>query len=157
MTVVVTRDVADRFRGFLASCMLEIAPGVYTSPRMTAAVRKRVWDVMTEWHTALDEGSVVMTFRDPTHPSGQQVLTLGLPAKELVQHDGIFLVRRGLPAEFRETEGERRAGVGVYPPEVTRPEDPEPELLQPPHPVPLGPVDEPGAPVTPADGSLKKE
>ena len=35
MVVIVTRDVADRFRGFLASCMLEIAPGVYTAPRMS--------------------------------------------------------------------------------------------------------------------------
>lgn len=32
MTVVVTRDVPDRFRGFLVSVMLEIAPGVYTAP-----------------------------------------------------------------------------------------------------------------------------
>lgn len=35
MTVIVTRDVAQRFRGFLSSVMLEIAPGVYTSPTMT--------------------------------------------------------------------------------------------------------------------------
>ena len=32
MCVIVTRDVPARFRGFLASCMLEIAPGVYTQP-----------------------------------------------------------------------------------------------------------------------------
>ena len=32
MCVIVTRDVPMRFRGFLASCMLEIAPGVYTQP-----------------------------------------------------------------------------------------------------------------------------
>ena len=31
MTVVVTRDVEPRYRGFLASAMLEIAPGVYVS------------------------------------------------------------------------------------------------------------------------------
>ena len=28
MTVVVTRDVEDRYRGFLTSIMLEVAPGV---------------------------------------------------------------------------------------------------------------------------------
>ena len=50
MTVVVTRDVAPRFRGFLASCMLEIGPGVYTAPRMNAGVRERVWAVMQEWY-----------------------------------------------------------------------------------------------------------
>ena len=43
MTVIVTRNVEDRYRGFLASCMLEIAPGVYTGPRMTPGVRDRVW------------------------------------------------------------------------------------------------------------------
>ena len=32
MTVVVTVSVEARYRGFLASVMLEIAPGVYTSP-----------------------------------------------------------------------------------------------------------------------------
>ena len=35
MTVVVTVNVESRYRGFLASVMLEIAPGVYTGPRMT--------------------------------------------------------------------------------------------------------------------------
>jgi CRISPR-associated protein Cas2 len=34
MTVVVTRDVEDRYRGFLSSVMLELAPGVYTGPRL---------------------------------------------------------------------------------------------------------------------------
>jgi len=42
LAVVVTRDVADRFRGFLASVMLEVAPAVYISPRMTKGVRERV-------------------------------------------------------------------------------------------------------------------
>lgn len=48
MTLAVTRDVAARFRGFLASCMLEIAPGVYTSPKMNRAVRERVWSVVQD-------------------------------------------------------------------------------------------------------------
>jgi CRISPR-associated protein Cas2 len=35
LTVVITRDVEMRYRGFLGSTMLEIAPGVYISPRMS--------------------------------------------------------------------------------------------------------------------------
>jgi CRISPR-associated protein Cas2 len=42
MVVVVTRDVADRFRSFLASAMPEIAPGVCTAPRKSKGVRERV-------------------------------------------------------------------------------------------------------------------
>nr|WP_284503144.1 type I-E CRISPR-associated endoribonuclease Cas2e [Caballeronia sp. AZ10_KS36] len=33
MVVVVTCDVADRFRGYLASVMLELSAGVYVAPR----------------------------------------------------------------------------------------------------------------------------
>ena len=53
MTVVVTRDVEGRYRGFLGSCMLELAPGVYTAPRMTRGIRERVWRVIEAWHGEL--------------------------------------------------------------------------------------------------------
>lgn len=94
MTVVVTRDVAPRFRGFLASCMLEIAPAVYTAPRMTAAVRQRVWAVIEEWYAELGGGMVVMTWRDPDAAGGQQIRIVGAPPCDLHNHDGIHLVRR---------------------------------------------------------------
>ncbi|MBF0627551.1 MAG: type I-E CRISPR-associated endoribonuclease Cas2 [Magnetococcales bacterium] len=96
MTIIITRQVADRFRGFLSSCMLEIAPGVYTSPRMNVAVRTRVWTVLEAWFTALGEGSIVLVWRDPKAPSGQSILTLGTPPVELVNVDGMILSRRPL-------------------------------------------------------------
>ena len=49
MTIVVTRDVEARYRGFLTSVMLEIAPGVYVAPDLSAGVRQRVWDVVESW------------------------------------------------------------------------------------------------------------
>lgn len=94
LTVVVTRNVPDRYRGFLASCMLELAPGVYTNPQMTPAVRDRVWAVCCEWAGALpDDGGVLMTWPDKTMPSGQAVRMLGWPKKELVELDGLWLDR----------------------------------------------------------------
>lgn len=94
MVVVVTRNVPDRYRGFLASCMLELAPGVYASPQLTQAVRKRVWAVCCEWAGVLPEdGGVLMTWRDKRSPSGQAVLVLGWPKKEIVEHNGIWLDR----------------------------------------------------------------
>jgi CRISPR-associated protein Cas2 len=94
MTVVVTRNVPDRYRGFLASCMLELAPGVYTSPEMSEAVRDRVWTVCCEWSGALpDDGGVLMTWRDKTKPGGQAVLVLGWAKKDLVELDGVWLDR----------------------------------------------------------------
>lgn len=46
MTVVITNNVPGKYRGFLASCMLELAPGVYSHPKMNAGIRERVWNVM---------------------------------------------------------------------------------------------------------------
>jgi CRISPR-associated protein Cas2 len=94
MTVVVTSDVPDRFRGFLASCMLELAPGVYTSPRMNEAVRIRVWSVVTKWWEHHRRGHVVMTWPDPSRVGGQAIAVLGVPDRILVELDGVFLSRR---------------------------------------------------------------
>jgi CRISPR-associated protein Cas2 len=93
MVVIVTSDVPNRFRGFLASVMLEIAPAVYTSPGMTTGVRERVWSVLEEWFHELGGGSIVMTWLDNTLPSRQGLRTLGLPAREFVDLDGIFTTR----------------------------------------------------------------
>lgn len=94
MTVIVTRNVEDRYRGFLASCMLEIAPGVYTGPRMSASVRKRVWEVLCQWHEALRRGSIIMTWREPGASGGQGVEMLGETPRHLLDTDGVFLVHR---------------------------------------------------------------
>jgi len=91
MTVIVTRDVAPRFRGFLASCAAEIAPGVYTNPRMSDAVRARVWSVLTEWFSELGGGAIVMTWRDARLPGGQGLETVGIPCKRFIERDGLVL------------------------------------------------------------------
>lgn len=96
MTVVITRNVAPRMRGFLASCMLEIAPGVYSSPRLSAGVRERVWAVCSEWFVEIHdelEASVVLIWRDAKASGGQGLKTLGLPAREFVDHEGFLLSR----------------------------------------------------------------
>lgn len=93
MTVVVTVSVEPRYRGFLASAMLELAPGVYTSPQMTSGIRNRIWGVLTRWYHELGNGSIVMTWRDPSAVGEQRILTLGEAPKEIVDADGVFLVK----------------------------------------------------------------
>ncbi|MBI4701175.1 MAG: type I-E CRISPR-associated endoribonuclease Cas2 [Deltaproteobacteria bacterium] len=103
MTVVVTRNAPERFRGFLASCMLELAPGVYASPGITRGVRQRIWEVCTSWQGELPpDGCVLMTFVDRASPGGLGVLVLGCPRKDLVEHEGVWLARRDLPPELNE-------------------------------------------------------
>lgn len=93
MTVVVTVNVEARYRGFLASAMLEIAPGVYTSPKMSTGIRDRVWNVLTRWHRELRHGSIVMTWRDPSVAGEQRIRTLGEAPKHIVDADGVYLVK----------------------------------------------------------------
>lgn len=104
MTLVVTNKVAWRIRGFLASVMLEIAPGIYTGPRMTVAVRERIWRVLCDWSgEGSPESAILMTWPDRSSPGGQAFLVLGSPRNELYEHDGVFLVRSELTQASRRS------------------------------------------------------
>ncbi len=94
MTIVVTVNVEARYRGFLASAMLEIAPGVYTSPQMSSGIRERIWEVLARWYQDLGQGAIVMTWRDPQAVGEQQIRTLGEAPKSIVNADGVYLVKR---------------------------------------------------------------
>lgn len=94
MTVVVTRNVSNRVRGFLASSMLELAPGVYSSPRISPAVRERVWAVLSEWFPNEAEASIVMVWANTEMPGGQAVLTLGCPPIKIVEIDGLLTTHK---------------------------------------------------------------
>ena len=94
MTITVTRNVSARMRGFLASSMLEIGPGVYSAPRLSAAVRDRVWEVLEDWFTVERDAAIIMVWADPRMPGGQKLRTLGLPRIDIVEVDGLLLARR---------------------------------------------------------------
>jgi len=89
--VVLTRDVADRYRGFLASVLAEVAPGVYIAANLTTGIRDRSWGVLEKWWNTAPGGSVIMVFADRNAPSGMTVRTIGAPAINLVDVDGLHL------------------------------------------------------------------
>ena len=94
LTMIVTRDVELRYRGFLTSMMLEVAPGVYVAPDMSVAVRERVWSVMSEWWNTLGRGSLTLVWRDTKVQGNLRIQNLGEPPKSIVDADGVFLVKR---------------------------------------------------------------
>ena len=65
----------------------------HNAPNMTAGIRERIWEVVSGCHYELGNGSIVMTWRDPTSPGEQEVRTLGESPKELVDADGVYLVK----------------------------------------------------------------
>jgi CRISPR-associated protein Cas2 len=103
MVVVITRDVESRYRGFLGSAMLELAPGVYSHPRMSAGVRLRIWAVLCDWYGSLARGTILMTWADTGASGGLGLNTLGEPPKDIVAHDAMLLVRRPLPRSDETT------------------------------------------------------
>ena len=94
LVMIVARDVADRFHGFLASVMLEVAPNVFVAPRMNAAVRERTWGIVADWHCQEPRGSLVMVWRDLNEVGGLGLAHIGTPSRELVEMDGMWLTRR---------------------------------------------------------------
>ena len=94
LTVLITRDVEDRYRGFLASAMLEAAAGVYVSKALTPRARDKVWSVVADWHTALGRGSLTLLYPDSNCDGGIAVRTLGEPTRRPVPIDGALLMLR---------------------------------------------------------------
>lgn len=94
MVMIVIRDMPDRFHGFLSSVTLEVSPNVFVSPRMSPGVRERVWQVLTDWYNAAPQGSAVMVWRDLNSVGGVGIANLGDPPRQLVEADGMWLVRR---------------------------------------------------------------
>lgn len=99
LTVLITRDVEDRYRGFLASAMLELAPGVYASPALSARAREKIWDVLIAWHGLLGNGSLVLVYPDRQADGGLAVRHLGAPPRSAVRVDGVLLTTLRVNAE----------------------------------------------------------
>ena len=100
MTIAVTRNAPGRFRGFFASCMLEVTPGVYVAPRMKKAVRQRVWQTVMDWSEFLPaDAGIVLFWKSRKASSGLGMKLVGWPKKELVDQDGLWLAVRDLTAE----------------------------------------------------------
>jgi len=110
MTVIVTRNVPDRFRGFLASCMLEPAPGVYVAPNMSRAVRERVWDVMWAWKDLVpSDAGLLLLWRSLQATSGMEMQTIGWPKKEMFDYEGLWLAHGRVSFEHAPDDEETSA------------------------------------------------
>jgi len=74
--------------------MLDMAPGVYSAPRISPAVRERIWHVLSDWFPNEQSASIVMLWADISMPGGQAVLSLGTPPIKVVEIDGLLTARR---------------------------------------------------------------
>jgi CRISPR-associated protein Cas2 len=97
LTVLITRDVEDRYRGFLSSAMLELAPGVYASPSLNNRAREKIWSVVSDWHAQLGRGSITLVYPDRQADGGLAVRSLGAPPRTPVRLDGVLLTLRVNP------------------------------------------------------------
>ena len=82
-----------RFSGFLHSVAMEVAPGVFLSADFNRLAFERIWRALEEWHGAWPEGWIVAVVPadKPRYPP--EIRTLGVPARTLVEHEGIHLLK----------------------------------------------------------------
>lgn len=125
MTLIITRNLPGRFHGFLASCLLEVAPGVYATPRLRKAVRERLWTVMSKWISEIPEdGGLLLVYPDKSAPSRIGMVSLGWPKRDFIDLDGVWLANTPLTAanDLQELNALRDA---IYAPETpdTEPDD----------------------------------
>ena len=104
LTVVVTRDVESRYRGFLASMMLEVSAGVYVAPDMNSGVRTRLWSILGQWWDTLRRGSIVIIWRDASAAGKLRIETLGTPPRHIVDADGVLLALKGKSDSVNSTD-----------------------------------------------------
>lgn len=110
MTVIVTRNVSMRTRGFLASCMLEVASGVYVSPSMSKGVRERVWGVLQKWFPYESDAGITMVWQDNSVPCGISVSVLGEPPIELKEYNGFVLAWKDVTTFNYSLELDKKRG-----------------------------------------------
>lgn len=93
LTIIITRDVDNRFRGLLRSVMLEVSAGIYVSAQLNREARNRLWNVIERWHQVLQCGSVTMIWRDTRSSGDIGVKIVGVSSRDLYDADGILLTR----------------------------------------------------------------
>ena len=49
---------------------------------------------LSDWHASIGEGSIVMVWADSNATGGVGISYLGTPSKELVDLDGLWIVRK---------------------------------------------------------------
>lgn len=102
MTVVVAIDVPDRYHGFLASALCEIATSVYVSAGLSIAVRDRIWSVLSEWYAAAPQGQITMVWVASKADGRIGLLQLGEHPRDLCWQQSTLLARLPLlPADRR--------------------------------------------------------
>jgi hypothetical protein len=74
---------------------MEVAPGTFLAADFDRAAFDRMWSVLVDWHAAWPEGWIVgvLPAVRPRYPP--EIRSLGLPARTLVEHEGLYLLSVG--------------------------------------------------------------
>ena len=99
MTVLILQSAPTGLRGELSRWMIEPRAGVFVGT-ISALVREKLW---TKAMKASLEGGGILIYRSPTE-QGFAVRTFGETSREMVNLEGIMLVR--IPEEARKEKEE---------------------------------------------------
>lgn len=100
MTVIVLERVTASLRGFLTRWMLEVRAGVFVG-RLSSRVRQLVWEKATSFAGAR---SGCLLLYSTQGEQGFVMESFGDPSREVVDYDGLLLLRR--PTAPSDDDGE---------------------------------------------------
>lgn len=93
MVVLICEKVPDGLRGELSRWMIEPKTNVFVG-KMSAMVRDKLWLRVQD---KLKSGAAILAYPAPTE-QGFIIKSCGDPTRELVNYDGLMLVRIATPA-----------------------------------------------------------
>ena len=97
MIVLLVQRAKPSLRGELTRWLLEPRPGVFVG-QVSARVRDRLWDKLCR---SLDSGAALLIYTTNNEQSFG-LRTFGETAREIVEHEGLWLVR--LPRSLESNE-----------------------------------------------------
>jgi CRISPR-associated protein Cas2 len=88
MMVLILENVRPTLRGELSRWLFEVKSGVFVG-KVSALVREELWNLVAQ---QLGKGSAVM-IQPASNEQGFSAKTLGNPTRQLVDIEGLFLVK----------------------------------------------------------------
>jgi len=89
MVLIILENVPASLKGELSRWLMEIKAGVFLG-RVSAIVRESLWE---RCNSGLRDGGCLLIHNAPTE-QGFTVRSAGNLSRELVDHDGLYLLRR---------------------------------------------------------------
>ena len=88
MVVYILENAPEKLRGILTRWMIEVRPGIFVGS-LNAMVRDKIWEQISNYDT---KGALMVYLYN--NEQGYQIKMLGDPTRQIIDLDGLQLIKR---------------------------------------------------------------